>query len=132
MSINSFVVAGHVGKDPESFTIEEGEKKGEIITTFSLAENLGNDLVAWHKVSAGGKLGELIANSVVKGTKLVVRGRARASAYINKEQKLIPQIQIWLQDFEFASDKINTTEYGEAVEITPAVAAKINVAETLS
>lgn len=110
MSINKFFVAGYVGADPECFEIGEGEKKGEVITTFSLAENIGtdkngNDVTAWHRVSASGKLGTLVAERVKKGIKLVIEGRATAKAYMNKDHTVVPQINIWLSNFEFASSK---------------------------
>lgn len=111
MSINKFFVAGYVGADPECHTIQNGDKKGEIIATFSLAENLGpdkdgNDRVAWHHVTASGRNTDIVSNHVRKGMKLVVEGRATAHAYVSKmDQKLIPQIRIWMSNFEFASDK---------------------------
>lgn len=110
MSINKFFVAGHVGKDPESYTIETGERAGEIIASFSLAERIGkdkdgNNIVAWHQVTVGGKKVDVVMGHVKKGAKLVVEGRASANAYMSKDQKIVSQIKIWLTDFEFASDK---------------------------
>lgn len=122
MSINKFFVAGYVGKDPESYTIETGERAGEIIASFSLAEKIGeddkgNDIVAWHHVATGRKKADVVLNHIKKGMKLVVEGRATASAYMGKEQKIVAQIKIWLTDFEFASSKDDLVKLDEVNSI---------------
>lgn len=116
MAINNFVVAGYVGSKPETFEIKNGEKAGEIAASFSLAEQgfKEGDEPIWHKVNVFGNLVDTVLNSFEVGTKLVIQGRAKPNAYINKEQKLVPQIIITLRDFEYASDKVKPNE-----DITP-------------
>jgi|LauGreDrversion4_2_1035121.scaffolds.fasta_scaffold00663_14 single-stranded DNA-binding protein len=115
MSINKFFVGGHVGRDPEQF-----ESNGKNYVGFSFAENQGkdengNDKVAWHQVVTGGKAAETILVHVKKGDKLVIEGKASAVVYMTKEQKVVPQLKIWLTDFEFASSKSKDNETETAV-----------------
>lgn len=105
-------MGGHVGRDPEPF-----ESNNEKFVGFSFAESMGvaengDKKVAWHQVSAGGKLAETILTHVKKGDKLVIEGRVSADAYLTKDNKLVPQLKIWLTSFEFASSRASGTEVG--------------------
>ncbi len=105
MSINRIFVGGYVGRDPEQF-----ESKGKQYVGFSFAESLGkdedgNDKVAWHQVVVGGKTADVILEHVNKGDKLVLEGNASAVVYMTKEKQVVPQLKIWLTNFEFASSK---------------------------
>lgn len=105
MSINKIFIGGYVGRDPEEFESKEKQYVG-----FSFAENLGkdedgNDRVAWHQVVVGDKTAEVILEHVKKGDKLVLEGKASAVVYMNKEKQVVPQLKIWLTNFEFASSK---------------------------
>ena len=106
MSINKIFVSGFVGADPEPF---ESKDKSKQYAGFDLAEsrtdNDGNEVTYWHQVSAGGKLAETLLKHVKKGDKLVIEGVVTPAAYINKENKVIPQLKIWLTAFDFASNK---------------------------
>lgn len=101
MSINRLFLGGYVGRDPEAF-----ENNNEKFVGFSFAENgitdNGDKKVTWHQVTTGGKLADTIIQHVKKGDKLVIEGRAFPDAYVTKENKLIPQLKIWLTNFEFA------------------------------
>lgn len=111
MSINKFFVGGYVGADPEAF---ESKDKSKQYAGFNLAEsrvdNDGNEVTYWHQVSAGGKLAETVLKHVKKGDKLVIEGSATAAVYVTKENQVVPQMKIWLSNFEFASSKEKTSE----------------------
>lgn len=101
MSINKLFLGGHVGRDPEAF-----ESNNEKFVGFSFAENgiteTGEKKATWHQVTTGGKLAETILQHVKKGDKLVIEGRVTPDAYFTKENKIVPQLKIWLTNFEFA------------------------------
>lgn len=40
----------------------------------------------------------------------MIEGKASAVVYMTKEQKVVPQLKIWLTDFEFASSKVKEPE----------------------
>lgn len=114
MGLNRFIVAGYVGRDPEAF-----EANGNSYAGFTLAESLGKDKdgveqTAWHQVTAGGKKAETILKYVKQGDKLVVDGKATASVYVNKDNKVVPQMKIFLSEFDFASSKDKDTTVDQA------------------
>ena len=109
MSINKFFLGGYVGRDPEVF-----ESNNEKFVGFSFAENgiteTGDKKVAWHQVTTGGKLADTVLNLVKKGDKLVIEGKVTPDAYFTKDNKVVPQLKIWLTNFEFASSRNLETE----------------------
>jgi len=89
MSVNKVILVGNVGADAEL-----KQKKGSTsVTTFNVAtnetyKNKSGDTVKeteWHKVVTFGKLSEICAKYVKKGSSVFVEGRIRTHSYSDKE-----------------------------------------------
>jgi single-strand DNA-binding protein len=68
------VVVGNLGKDPEL----SQDNKGTPVCHFTLASNRHHstgESVTWFRVTAWGKLGELCAEHLRKGSQIFCRGR---------------------------------------------------------
>ena len=76
MNYQKVILVGNVTKDAKRQT----SKKGDIhFTTFSLAVSNGKDSTTYFPVVAFGKLGEVTAKYVTKGSQALVEGRIRLS-----------------------------------------------------
>jgi single-strand DNA-binding protein len=81
MDLNKVTLIGNLVRDPEVVALPSG--KG--VTHFSLATNYrwqdeehhDQESVEFHDVEAFGKLGEIIASYVKKGSKVYIEGRLR-------------------------------------------------------
>jgi single-strand DNA-binding protein len=80
MSVNKVILVGHVGRDPESRSFQDGTG----VTNFSLATSERfkdkasgeyRDAVEWHRVSCFGKLSEIANKYLNKGSQVYVEGK---------------------------------------------------------
>jgi single-strand DNA-binding protein len=85
MSFNLVVLAGHVGRDPETKEIE-----GTIVTSFTLAVDTykgrnesgkAKDEPLWVRVNVWGKLAETASAMVKKGMPVLVSGELQIRRY---------------------------------------------------
>lgn len=99
MDLNKVTLIGNMVRDPESRTL----RTGQMITRFSLATlyawqdsktKVKKESVDFHNVVAWGKLGEIIAQYVKKGSKVYIEGRLRNRAYVGKDgsRRTAPEI----------------------------------------
>jgi single-strand DNA-binding protein len=88
-SINKATLIGNVGKDPEIRYMPSGEAA----CNFSLAtseswkdKNSGErkEETQWHRISAFGRLAEIVGEYVKKGTSLYVEGKIKYSKYTDQ------------------------------------------------
>jgi single-strand DNA-binding protein len=86
MDLNKVTLIGNTVRDPETRLLRSGQS----VTRFSLATNYAwqdaqtkakKEAVDFHDVIAWGKLGDIIAQYVKKGSKIYVEGRLRNRAY---------------------------------------------------
>ncbi len=76
MNYQKVILVGNVTKDAKRQT----SKKGDInFTTFSLAVSSGKDSTTYFPVVAFGKLGDVTAKYVTKGSQALVEGRIQLS-----------------------------------------------------
>lgn len=82
MDLNKVTLIGNMVRDPESRTLPSGQR----VVRFALATNYAwqdaktktkREAVDFHNVIAWGRLGDIIAQYVKKGSKLYVEGRLR-------------------------------------------------------
>ena len=86
---NRVQLIGRVGQDPEVKNLEGGKK----VTTITIATNDvyykdNGDKVEqteWHRVSAWGKLAEIIEKYVDKGKEIAVEGKLTHRSYDDKD-----------------------------------------------
>lgn len=81
---NTITVTGKVGQDPElKFT-----PSGMAVLTFSVADTYGKDdkkKTTWHNITVFGKLAENAANSITRGTNVIIEGRFEQDEYTKKD-----------------------------------------------
>ena len=85
---NKVQLIGHVGQEPEIKTFEGGKKLANItIATNDYYINDKGDKVEqteWHKVTAWGKVAEIIEKYVTKGKEIAIEGKLTHRSYDDK------------------------------------------------
>ena len=86
-SVNKVIILGNVGQDPE---IREGNVTVaalSIATTRKWRDKAGETQseTEWHRVSAFGRLAEIISQYVRKGDPIYIEGRLRTRKYEDKQ-----------------------------------------------
>ena len=98
-------VIGYVGGDPEIIT---NKNTGTQFTKFSLGIGVkkgGVQTTDWVDINCNGYFHEFANKYIKKGMRLWIRGYFKASGYLNKEQKLIVNENIYPNDIRFISSK---------------------------
>jgi single-strand DNA-binding protein len=91
--INKVILIGNLGKDPETFTFENGNKK----VSFSLAttESFKNregarvDRTEWHNIVIYRGLADVAAQYLKKGQTIYLEGSIRTRSYDNSEGRKV-------------------------------------------
>lgn len=87
--VNKVILIGNVGKDPEI----RSTKEGTCVANFNLATSSSYldkktkekvETSEWHRISAFGKLAEIIEKYVKKGSKLYICGSLTTQKYLDK------------------------------------------------
>lgn len=121
-------ITGNVGKDPEL----RADTTGNSFVTFSVAISVGtkqNPKTDWVDVSCNGKLADFAISYVKKGTKVLIEGFPIATAYINKENKAIASLRVFVNNLELLSKK-EQEHSNEEVSDSGYVAAPIDHANS--
>ena len=82
--MNNVTVHGTVGKEPD-LRFSQG---GNAILTFTVADNYGKDdkkKTTWWDIMVFGKLAENVANTINKGTSVIITGRFEQEEYTKKD-----------------------------------------------
>jgi len=86
---NKVQLIGNVGQDPEVKTFEGGKKVASLtIATNEFYKNEKGEKIEdtqWHRVTAWGKLADLIEKYVTKGKEIVVEGKLVHRSYDDKD-----------------------------------------------
>lgn len=118
MAINRIFLGGYVSDEPKCHEIREGENAGKFLASFSLAEKVGEkdgvNIYKWHEVTAFDKLVEPVLETIKKGMRITVEGRASTHAYINSNNKLISHLKIRLSNFDYLNVAESKTQPTEA------------------
>ena len=88
-------IVGHLGSDPRSYTTREGKQ----VTNFDIAVNEqrsdGSEITSWYRVAAWNGLGEVCAEHLTKGRKVLVSGsRLSATAWTDRVGTLRTTLEI--------------------------------------
>lgn len=82
--MNNITVHGTVGKDPDL----RYSASGTAVLTFAVADNYGKDdkkKTTWWDIIVFGKLAENVANTISKGTSVLITGRLEQEEYTKKD-----------------------------------------------
>ncbi|HAG15557.1 MAG TPA: single-stranded DNA-binding protein [Bacteroidales bacterium] len=94
--INKVILVGHLGRDPEVMTFDNGTKKAtfSMATTESYRDKDGNwqEQTEWHNIVLWRYLAE---KNLIKGDQIYLEGRLRSRSYddANGVKKYITEIQ---------------------------------------
>lgn len=94
--INKVILVGHLGRDPEIMTFDNGTKKASfsMATTESYRDKEGNwqDQTEWHNIVLWRFLAE---RNLIKGDQIYLEGRLRTRSYedANGVKKYVTEIQ---------------------------------------
>ncbi|QOG03258.1 single-stranded DNA-binding protein [Flavobacterium sp. MDT1-60] len=97
---NRVQLIGNVGNDPEIKTLENGKKLAQLtIATHDYYKNDKGEKIEqtdWHRVTAWGKVAEIIEKFVVKGKEVAIEGKLTHRSYDDKngEKKYITEVVV--------------------------------------
>ena len=83
--VNKVILLGNVGKDPEIRSTADGTciVNLSVATSEKYKDKSGKQVenTEWHRVSAFGKLAEIIRDYVTKGSKVYIEGKLKTRSY---------------------------------------------------
>lgn len=116
-SINQVILMGRLTRDPETRTTTTGKT----VTTFSLAvdRQTQDDQTDFFDVTAWEKTGELVAQYLSKGRRVLVQGRLRQDSWDDKDTgKKRTKVEVVANDVTFldgpSGDNANSASKTEA------------------
>jgi single-strand DNA-binding protein len=91
-SINKVIIVGNLGRDPETRYLPSGEAVTNIsvATTSSWKDKASGEKkeeTEWHRVSAFGRLAEIMGEYLKKGSQVYIEGQLRTRKWQDKEGK---------------------------------------------
>lgn len=86
--LNKVILIGHLGKDPDTFTFDDGTKKSSFplatIESYKNREGEWQDKTEWHNIVGYRYLAE---KNIVKGDLIYVEGKIKTRKYQDKDTK---------------------------------------------
>jgi len=102
LMLNTVILAGNLGNDPESFFSSDGETH---IVTFSLAFvsgfKDGKEKVSWIKTTCFGKVADLAEKYLHKGARIALTGTLEEQKWETEEKEKRSAIKLIARDIEF-------------------------------
>ncbi|MCC6213028.1 MAG: single-stranded DNA-binding protein [Burkholderiales bacterium] len=91
-SVNKVIIVGNLGRDPETRYLPSGEAVTNIsvATTSSWKDKASGEKkeeTEWHRVSAFGRLAEIMGEYLKKGSQVYIEGSLRTRKWQDKEGK---------------------------------------------
>jgi primosomal replication protein N len=88
-SVNKVIIVGNLGRDPEVRYMPSGDAIANIAVATSFKskdKNTGEqkELTEWHRISFFGRLAEIVAQYLKKGSSVYVEGRLQTRKYTDK------------------------------------------------
>lgn len=112
--MQKFIAVGNLGKDPEIRYFPNGNA----VASFSIAtsrrwkdKDTGEkkEETEWHNCEAWGKLAEIIAEYLKKGSKIAIEGRLKTTMYEKDGHKFYPT-KIIVEEMEMLDSKDKSSE----------------------
>jgi single-strand DNA-binding protein len=101
-------VIGNVGKDAELRKVNNGGRE-DSVCSFWIAENISKrdktQITRWHKVTIWRGYAETLAQYLKSGRKVLVTGVAQAKCYTNKQNQIVPYIDIQADEINLLDGK---------------------------
>ena len=113
--VNKALIIGSVGKDPEVRATADGNciVNLSVATSESWKDKQGNkqESTEWHRVSAFGKLAEIIRDYVVKGSKVYIEGKIKTRSY-DKDGVKVYVTEIVANEMQMLDSKGESSQSG--------------------
>ena len=116
---SSITILGHVGREPETKHTPQGQQ----VTEFSVAvsdKRKQEQVTTWYKVSAWGKLGEICAQYIVKGSAVFISGRPSVRAYVAKDGEARAEVSITADAMQLLGSRDQQDAPRQAAKPAPA------------
>lgn len=89
-SVNKVIIVGNLGRDPETRTFPSGDQvcNVTIATTDKWKDKQSGEMreaTEWHRVTFNGRLAEIAATYLAKGSQVYVEGQIRTRKYTDKD-----------------------------------------------
>jgi single-strand DNA-binding protein len=111
--INKVILVGHLGKDPEVKSIDNGVKvaKFSLATTESYRDKNGErkDVTEWHNITCWRNLAEIAEKYLTKGKQIYVEGKIRTRSWEDNGVKKYA-VDIVADSFTMLGTKSENTE----------------------
>ena len=97
---NKVQLLGHLGKDPDSRTTENGKKLVRFsVATSEMYTNAKGEKVKetqWHNLIAWGKVADIAEKYLKKGSEVLIEGKLVSHSYEDKEgnKKYVTEVQV--------------------------------------
>jgi len=121
--MNKVILIGNLGKDPETKTFDSGNT----VVNFPIAttkrwkkDGEAKTRTEWHNIVAWGKLGEIMAKYLKKGSKVMIEGEIQSRSYEDKEGVTKYVTEISANEMEMLDSKGEKTEPDTAGKTEPA------------
>lgn len=99
--MNTIIIAGHLGSDPETRFTPGGQK----VTNFRLAVNTrsgGQDITIWYRVAVWGDRFDNMMPHLKKGSALIVTGELKApQTYVDREGNTQVSLEVSAEMLKF-------------------------------
>ena len=110
--VNKVILLGHLGKDPEAFTFENGVKKVSfsLATTESYKDKDGNriDQTEWHNIVLWRGLADVAEKYLNKGSQVYVEGKIKTRAWDDKDGNKRYTTEIVVNNMQMLGGKLIT------------------------
>lgn len=110
MSINKVILIGHLGKDPETKTMSNGEKVSNV--TLATSENWKdkngqkNEKTEWHNLVFYRRLAEIAGEYLQKGSQIYIEGKLQTRKWQTKEGQDRYTTEIIVNELQMLSGKV--------------------------
>jgi single-strand DNA-binding protein len=89
-SVNKVIILGNLGRDPEMRYMPSGDAIANIAVATSFkskdkATGEQTEKTEWHRISAFGKLAEIMGKYLKKGSSVYIEGRLQTRKYTDKD-----------------------------------------------
>lgn len=112
--MKKIIITGNVGRDPET----RADQEGNTFATFSVGVSVGskqNPKTDWVDVVCNGRFVDLAKNYIKKGSKLLIEGFPSVNAYINKENKPVGTLRVYVNNLEFIGSRPESGDNSDSV-----------------
>lgn len=104
-SVNKVIIVGRVGKDPEVRYLPNGGSIAGMSVATSFKDKNGQEITEWHRCSVFGKLSDIVAQWVKRGSLVYLEGRLQTRKWTDKNGQDRYTTEIVVQQMQMLGGK---------------------------